>query len=282
MYTARGVRNPLRIVRKGLRTPTPYNMTKIMAIVSQKGGTAKSTSAFNLAAALAELGKTGLLIDLDPQASLTTICRVDLPEFGSMAEVLTADSKHRASTFRRILVDIGHVAAGWQLAPSDITLSRAERILPGDPFPSSVLQEALQGLPEHFDYCLIDCPPSLGILTLNALVGSHELLIPTQPEGMALRALPVLFETIEIARRANPKLKILGVLPTFVDIRTAHHRDIIEAMKSKNWPLIEDVFITRSIRVAEAPTMGKSILTYEPAHPASVAYRRLAGIIVNS
>lgn len=256
-------------------------MTIIIAIVSQKGGTAKSTSAFNLAAALADLGKTGLLLDLDPQASLTTICRVATPDFGSMAEVLTADSKQRAVVFPKVFVPIDHVAAGWQLAPSDITLSRAERILPGDPFPSSVLQEVLQGLPNHFDYCLIDCPPSLGILTLNALVGSHWLLIPTQPEGMALRALPVLFETIEIARRANPKLKLLGVLPTFVDTRTAHHREIISTMQAKKWPLIADVMIVRSIRVAEAPTMGKSILTYEPNHPASVAYRRLAEIITH-
>lgn len=256
-------------------------MTKKIAIVSQKGGTAKSTSALNLTAAFGERQKTGLLIDLDPQASLTTVCRVDLTDAGSMAEVLIADANERAAAFRQILVPIGHLAPNWELAPSDITLSRAERILPGDPFPSSVLHEALQGLPEHFDYCLIDCPPSLGILTLNALVAADELLVPTQPEGMALRALPVLFETIEIARRANPKLKVIGVLPTFVDGRTSHHREIIETMQTRGWPLVAGVVINRSIRVAEAPTLGQSILTYEPKHPASVAYRKLAEIIDN-
>lgn len=254
-------------------------MTKIIALVSQKGGTAKSTSAFNLAAALAERSKTGLLLDLDPQASLTTVCRVKLAESGSMAEVLTAEAGQRAALFTKILVPVDPIAPGWQLAPSDITLSRAERILPGDPFPSSVLQESLQEIPSEFDYCLIDCPPSLGILTLNALVATDELLIPTQPEGMALRALPALFETVQIARRANPKLSIVGVLPTFVDARTAHHRDIIKAMQKKGWPLIEDIVINRSIRVAEAPSLGQSILTYETTHPAATAYRRLAEII---
>jgi len=254
-------------------------MTKIIAIVSQKGGTAKSTSTFNLAAAFAERQKQGVIIDLDPQASLTTICRATLSEAGSMAEVLIADANQRALTFNQILVEIDHVAKNWLLAPSDITLSRAERILPGDPFPSSVLQEALQGIPKNLDYCLIDCPPSLGILTLNALVAANELIVPTQPEGMALRALPVLFETIEIARRANPNITVIGVLPTFVDGRTAHHREIIDTMREREWPLIKDVVINRSIRVAEAPTLGQTILTYEATHPASVAYRKLAEMI---
>jgi chromosome partitioning protein len=191
---------------------------------------------------------------------------------------LTAEVKQRAALFRQSLVKVERLP-GWLLAPSDITLSRAERILPGDPFPSSVLREALHDIPASIPYCLIDCPPSLGILTLDALVAANQLLIPTQPESMALRALPVFFETIEVARRANPKLKILGVLPTLVDNRTAHHREIIEAMRNRKWPLIKDIVIARSIRVAEAPSLGQSVLGYDPSSSVATAYRQLAEFI---
>ena len=143
-----------------------------------------------------------------------------------------------------------------------------------------MLKDALKNLP-NVPYCLIDCPPSLGILTLNALIAANELLIPTQPEGMALRALPVLFETIDIARRANPALSVLGVIPTFVDGRTAHHKEIIQAMYRKNWPVISNVIINRSIRAAEAPSLGQSILTYAPNNPVALAYRQLAAFINN-
>ncbi len=257
-------------------------MTRIIAIASQKGGTGKTTTTINLAAGLVERGRSGFLVDLDPQASLTGICRVEPSEAGSMAEVMTAEAKLRAGIFREILVETELLPA-WKIAPSDITLSRAERILPGDPFPSSALQEALSEVPDSgLDYCLIDCPPSLGIMTLNALVAAQELLIPTQPEGLALRALPILFETIEVAQRANPELIVLGVLPTFVDGRTSHHRQIIEAMRAKRWPLIEDIIIGRSIKVAEAPSVGKSILIYDSANPVATAYRQLAEVIDSS
>lgn len=248
-------------------------MTKIIAVSNQKGGVGKTTTAYTLQHALAERGKNGIIIDLDPQSSLTTMYGVKQPE-KTVADSMTLQCENRPDAFLDCLVGIGN---NWALAPADILLSEIERTLPAQRYPGTVLRKALSELPP-IDYVLIDCLPSLGVLAFNALIAAQQVLIPTQPEGVAVRAMPLLFRAIEEAREGNPNLKILGILPTMVDPRTVLHAEVIKAMQEYGWPVLE-IFVTRSIKMAEAPNLNQSILVYAPTSSQARAYRNLAELI---
>lgn len=244
---------------------------RIIAIANQKGGVGKTTTTLTLGAALVERGRSVLLVDLDPQSSLTIALGVDA-EGSSLHEVLGS-----AIPGTHSLRDIVRpIAPRFYLAPSDISLSRSEAGLMLRLGRESVLKKALADA--LFDYVLIDCLPSLGILTINALVAAQDVIIPTLCEYLALRGIALFYQTLREVHTINPSLRVLGILPTLYDSRLVHARDVLHAMKDKGLPVF-DVEIGRSVRFAESSLAGQSILAYAEAHPGAEAYRKLAEMI---
>ncbi len=251
-------------------------MTTIFAIGNQKGGVAKTTTTWTLGYALAERGHKVLMIDLDPQASLSNACDID-GEGKSMGQVM-GDADPGVLQLRDIIVQLDERVF---LAPSDIVLSKSERGLMSRMTWALVLRQCLKHVTA--DYILIDCPPSLGVLTINALAAAEYVLIPALPEYLSLRGIAAFYETIDSVRReANRHLQIFGILPTLVDNRTLHAQEIIEAMEKRDLPVLP-VRIDRSVRVAETPLAHETILSYgqnyRPSRAIAQAYRDLAEII---
>ena len=248
-------------------------MTRTIAIANQKGGVGKTTTTFALGHALAERGRTVLLVDLDPQSSLTIACGKDSKaEEANLYHVLGANEPG-AKTLRDITVK---VVKDLYLAPADIALSLSESGLMLRMRREYVLQEALAGVKP--DYVLIDCLPSLGILAINALMAASEVLIPTQCEYLALRGLAMMYQTIDRVQPANPPLKVLGILPTFYDPRFVHNRGILATMRQQGLPVLP-MTIGRSVRFAESSLAHEAILTYDSHNPGAQAYRDLAEMI---
>jgi chromosome partitioning protein len=243
-------------------------MARILALANQKGGVGKTTTAINLGAALAAQGRRVLLVDVDPQASLTDALGIDasaLPQ--SIYNVLLGEVALR---------DILHIAGSLTVAPATIDLAAADMQLISEVGRERLLTDALAPVVESFDEILIDCPPSLGLLTVNALTAADAVLIPVECHYMALRGLTQLVQSIEkIQKRANARLRILGVLPTMYDPRTVHEQEVLSELKE----LFPDrIFppIRRSIRFAETALAGKPMLEYDPSHSGAQAYRALA------
>jgi chromosome partitioning protein len=242
-------------------------MRRVIAVGGQKGGTGKTTTAFNLAAALSARGRRVLLIDSDPQASLTIMCGLDQAEGTSLAEVLTG-----TATIADVTRDLGN---GLSLTPSDINLASVELWLAPRLARETILKRALSKLePDRYDYILIDSPPSLGLLAVNGLTAADEVIATFEPEFLSARALAMYVQSIDLAREnLNSDLKLLGCLATQTG-RTREHAEMLEAI-GQRWPVIP-VTIPRSIRVAEAARAHRSILDYDPHNPVAEAYRDLA------
>jgi len=242
---------------------------KIIAIGNQKGGVGKTTTALNLGHSLAERERRVVLIDLDPQASLTVAAGVGDVAGRSMAEVMGGAVK---------LADIlQELRPGLALAPGDIAMSEAELVLVGKIGRESVLKKALATLGRRFDYALVDLPPSLGLLTINGLAAAHSVLVPAIPQYLDLRALAIFTRTVNLVKEEiNPGLQVLGVLPTFYDSRLRLHAEVLEAWQSGGLPVLP-YQVRRSIKVAESPVAGQPVATYSPEH--AEPYRRLAELI---
>lgn len=248
---------------------------RTLTIASGKGGTGKTATAQTLGEALAEKGRRVLLVDLDPQGSLTAACGVTDGAGYSLAEVIGGA---RAGTLA--LADVVHtIAPGLGLAPADVALSYAELGLVSRIGREAVLRRALLSVAHAWDVCIIDTPPSLGLLTVNALAAADALLIPTQAEAAAVRAVALFLDFVhEVRADINPGLQVLGILPTFYDPRTRHHRAGLQALEGLGVPVLA-VRIGRSVRVAEAALSGASVLQ-TPGDEAGAAraaeYRALA------
>jgi chromosome partitioning protein len=249
---------------------------RTIAIVNQKGGSGKTTTSVNLAATLAEKGKNVLLIDLDPQYSATQW--FDITEggrgvFDLFAEPETTNLEKlifKTSTERVFLV------------PSSPWLVGAEKALSGEPGAEQCFKEKLKELPEgRFDYLLIDCPPSLGILTVNALNAVTEVLVPVECHVMGLHGLAQLWKTVELVKkRLNPKLAVTGIFVCRVDRRTRHGKEVIERVRSKFPELAFETEIRESVRLAECPSQGGPITAYAPTSHGAEDYRKLADEVI--
>jgi chromosome partitioning protein len=254
---------------------------RIIALMNQKGGVGKTTTTVNLGAAIAEAGKKVLLIDLDPQAHLTINYGVEpSAEIVSLYNVLIED--------RSILEAIHQVQNNVALIPSSIDLAAAEIELVSVLGREQILKKRLESAQPDFDYVLLDCPPSLGLLTLNALSVANEVIIPMQPHFLALQGVGKLLETVHlVSRRMNPGLKVAGIVLTMFDSQTKLTGEVvndlssfIESAKGKPLPWASArIFkskIRRNIKLAESPSFGQTILTYDPTSNGAADYRALA------
>src|SRR5215831_2827202 len=246
---------------------------KIVAIANQKGGVGKTTTAVNLGAALAELGRRILIIDLDPQANATSSFGLQAVEQTSLYEPLLGG----ASISERIFPT---ERDGLFIVPSDLDLAGAEVEIARMPNHLSRLAETLQPLhaDETFDFVLLECPPTLGILMSNALAAADELLTPIQCEYFALEGLVKIVRLIEQVRDsgANKRLELGGIVMTMFDARTNLSAQVVADVREHFRQRVYETVIPRSVRLSEAPSFGKSILEYDPNGAAAIAYRALA------
>lgn len=244
---------------------------QIVAIANHKGGVGKTATAHALGATLArDYGRRVLLVDMDPQSSLTLACDIQA-EGESLAEVLK-DELLAADV-------VATIDEGLDLLPADIALAEAELLLAAKLGRENVLMRALAPLVGFYDIALIDCPPSLGLLTVNALRAAQAVLIPTQAQVADLRGLRLFLGTLQKVREAiNPELQTLGILATFYDERLLHHQSGMRAMEAAGLPLLP-VAIGRTVRIAEAAAEHESVVTYEPANRQAAAYRELGGYV---
>jgi len=240
----------------------------VLAFANQKGGVAKTTSTLNLAVALKECGLRVLVIDLDPQGNLTMSQGLDPDTIErSMFDVLV----HRVPIQEIIAVREIDVAV------SSIDLAGAELALSGMIGRERALEKAIAPVRESYDYILMDTPPSLGLLTINAFVAADGIIVPVQCEYLSLRGLVQLENTLSMIREnLNPRVKIEGILPTMYDRRLVHCREAVEILQENFGDLVLNTRIRKTIRYAEAPVQGSSVLAYEPDGEAAEAYRDLA------
>ena len=250
-------------------------MARILAVANQKGGVAKTTTVVNLGAALAERGERVLVVDLDAQACATFSLGLDPEDLGETgATVFMTREPSRAVT--DLVVP---TPDGVDLLAASIDLAGADRALAGVVGREYVVREALAPVRDRYDWILLDCSPSLGIITVNALTAADAVLVPLQCETLSHRGVGQLMETIaDVQRLTNPRLRIAGVLPTLFDGRTTHARAVLEDLGPRYGVRVFSP-ISRSIRFAEAPATGRSILATSARSRGAQDYRRLAADI---
>jgi chromosome partitioning protein len=252
-------------------------MPHTISFSNQKGGTAKTTSVINLAGTLAEMGKKILVVDVDPQGSLSIGFSVRIPIEEPTTYEVMVDGLPLQSIIQPVRENI-------DLAPTNINLSVAELQLVGKIRREDKLKNAIASVKDNYDFVLIDCPPSLGLLTINALAAADKVLIPMSCDYYSMIGVRLLLDTIRrIQSELNPQLKILGVLPTRFDARTAHAREVLDETRETLGQHIKvfETVIRETVRIKEAPIEGKTITEYMSNHPGAQDYRDLAKEVIN-
>jgi chromosome partitioning protein len=263
--------------RPSLRLPDPpplsgHGPAKVLALCNQKGGVGKTTTAINLGAALAEQGRRVLLVDFDPQGALSVGLGVNPL---SLQQTVYNVLMERDVTMRDVVLPT-HLP-DVDLVPSNIDLSAAEVQLVSEVAREQTLLRALEPLLGEYDVVLIDCQPSLGLLTVNALTAAHGVIIPLECEFFALRGVALLIQTIEkVQERLNPELELEGLLATMYDSRTLHSREVLARVVEAFGDKVFHAVINRTVRFPETTVVGESILSYASSSPAAAAYRDLA------
>ena len=249
-----------------------HGPARVIAMVNQKGGVGKTTSTINLGAALGELGRKVLMVDFDPQGALSAGFGVNPHELDTTVYNVMMDRK----------VDVHEAIRSTEfenmdLLPANIDLSAAEVQLVNEVAREQVLSQALRKVKEEYDVVLIDCQPSLGLLTVNALTAADGVIIPLICEFFALRAVALLVDSIEkVQDRLNPDLQIDGVLATMFDSRTLHSKEVIARIMDAFGDKVFDTVIKRTVKFPDATVSAEPILSYAPTHTGSIAYRELA------
>ncbi len=249
--------------------------TKILAIINQKGGVGKSTTAVNLSAALGRMGKEVLLVDLDPQGNATSGYGIDKRALDACVyNVLLGETPAED-------VILSCVAEGVDVLPSTISLAGAEVELVNEMARENRLKSALGSLRGRYDYILVDCPPSLGLLTINALVAADKLLVPIQCEFYALEGVTKLLDSMKRVKSIlNPSLDIFGIVLTMYDSRTNLANQVVNEVRSFFGDAVFETLIPRTVKLSEAPSYGQSIIEYAPDNKGSLAYTDLAKEVI--
>lgn len=251
-------------------------MGRVIAIANQKGGVGKTTTTINLGAALAEKEQYTLLLDADPQGALSV--GLGLPTYDldlTLYSVLTDNRIPLAAVTH-------HIRPHLDLVPANIDLATAELQLVAMMGREFILRDALAAVRDRYAFVLIDCPPSLGLLTVNALAAADEILVPLQCEFLAMRGLDALVDTVaRIQRRLNPKLSLFGIVPTLYNPRRIHARQMLERVRTAYPTKVLDIVIKESVRFAEAPEQRRTIFEQDRNSDGAAAYRALAEVIIN-
>jgi chromosome partitioning protein len=253
-----------------------HGPARVIAMCNQKGGVGKTTSTINLAAALAEYGRRVLIVDFDPQGAASVGLGISPHELErTVYNLLMERTAVLAELIRPTAIP------GLDLLPSNIDLSAAEVQLVGEVARESVLARVLRPALDDYDVVLIDCQPSLGLLTVNALTAAHGVLIPLECEFFALRGVALLIETIEKVRdRLNPRLEVDGILATMYDPRTLHAREVVARLNEAFGSTLLHTMIGRTVKFPDSSVAAEPITTYAPTHPGAIAYRQLARELV--
>ena len=253
-----------------------HGPARIVSLCNQKGGVGKTTTTINLGASLAEYGRKVLVIDFDPQGALSAGLGVDTHDVITIYDLLIGTVRDPFEAVQQTSIP------GLDIIPANIDLSAAEVHLVNEVAREQTLARVLRRISDAYDIILIDCQPSLGLLTVNALSASHGVLIPLECEFFSLRGVALLVETIEkVQDRLNPAIQLDGILPTMFDSRTLHAREVLERVVEAFDDKVLETVIGRTIKFPDASVAGVPIIQFAPEHPAAKAYRQLARELIS-